>query len=85
MAYRCEQNMSKECDGCGSCKPPETGVTIEATIKLRFTAYGEIESMMREGQNVKRKAEELVEDIIDCCGLAGQDMRIDDIEYELNE
>ena len=63
----------------------ETGVRIEATIKLDFTAYGVIEEKLRKGEDVTEEAERLVEDVIECCGLAGQDMKVKDIEYSLNE
>lgn len=90
MAYRCKENQSKECDGCGSCQPkrePETGVIVEATIKLRYTAYGEIERLVRSGANEEAQgmAEAQVDDIIDCCGLAGRDMTVDEVEFSLNE
>ena len=64
-------------------REPETGVVIEATIKLKFTAYGEIERRLRKGEDVTGYAEAMVDDIIDCCGIAGQDMTVRDIEYEL--
>lgn len=63
----------------------ETGVTIEATIKIRFTSYGLIEQKLREGEDVTGYAEAIVDDIIDCCGIAGEDMRVESVEYELNE
>lgn len=66
-------------------REPETGVVIEATIKLRTTVYGEIERRLRKGEDVSEYAEKLVDDIIGCCGLAGQDMRVNDVEYQLNE
>lgn len=65
-------------------REPETGVLIEATIKLKFVAYGEIETMLRNGEDVSEKAEELVDDVIECCGIAGEDMRVDEVEYSLN-
>lgn len=65
-------------------REPETGVTIEATIKLRTTVYGRIEQQLRKGEDVTEDVEALVEDIIDCCGIAGRDMRVEEIEYELN-
>ena len=90
MAYRCKENQSKECDGCGSCTPerqPETGVVIEAKIKMKFTAYGIIEKYLRSGDKnaAFNVAEELVAEVIECCGLAGEDMEIDGVEIELNE
>lgn len=88
MAYRCKRNQMKECDGCGYCqpeRPPETGVTITATIKLKFTVYGEIETMLRNGEDVVSKAEEMVDDMIDCCGITANNMSVEDIEYNLNE
>ena len=63
----------------------ETGVTIEATIKLKFTVYGEIEARLRKGEDVTELAEDLVNDTIECCGLAGEDMTVKDFEYSLND
>lgn len=91
MAYGCVKSSAwKECDGCMDCRPkrtPETGVIITAKIELKFTAYGEIERLLRSGNKAEAggMAEALVDDIIDCCGLAGQDMSVENIEYELNE
>lgn len=90
MAYRCKLNGSKECDGCGGCtpsQPPETGVIIEATIKLRYTAYGDIEQILRSGDKEKAQkyAEALVDDTIECCGLAGEDMTVEEVEIELGD
>lgn len=66
-------------------REPETGVVIEATIKLKFTAYGEIERRLRNGEDVSEDAQRLVDDIIECCGIAGRDMTVTDFEYELNQ
>lgn len=92
MAYMCMKDYSRECDSCGDCTPkkeypPETGVTITAKIELKYTVYGNIEKAMRLGDMklAEAIAEELVEDTIDCCGLAGEDMTVEEIEFELNE
>ena len=90
MAYRCKLNQNKECDGCCSCKPekvPETGVVIEATIKLKYTAYGLIEEEYRSGniESAQGIAEALVDDTIDCCGLAGEDMTVEEVTIELGD
>lgn len=89
MAYRCIKNGG-ECDGCGSCRPaspPETGVRIEADIKLIFTAYGDIEQVFRSGDKecAERMAQALIDDTLDCCGLAGEDMECEGFTMELNE
>ena len=68
-------------------RTPETGVTITATIELRFQAYGEIEKEFRSGNTeiAKGMAEAMVDDIIDCCGISGRDMHVESVECELNE
>ena len=68
-------------------REPETGVTITATIELRFQAYGEIENRLRCGdtETAKGMAEAMVDDIIDCCGISGRDMHVESVECELNE
>ena len=66
-------------------REPETGVIIEASIRLKFTAYGEIEQRLRKGEDVAGYAEALVDNVIECCGLAGKDMTVEDVEYQLNE
>lgn len=91
MAYRCKENQSKECDGCGSCQEKkqqhETGVIIEATIELKFHAYGELEELIRQGKGkeAEAKAKYLIEDTIECCGLAGEDMVLEDFSFYLDE
>lgn len=89
MAYRCVKSGG-ECDGCGSCRPemhPETGVRIEATIKLVFSAYGDIERILRSGDRecAEKMAQVLIDDTLDCCGLAGGDMTCEEFTMELNE
>lgn len=89
MAYMCKIRDA-ECDGCQECKPKqehETGVVITAKIELKFTAYGEIERLLRSGNEsaAAGMASALVDDMIECCGLAGEDMSVDTVEYELNE
>lgn len=85
MAYMCTR-ANRECDGCGYCEPKqkETGVTITATLELRMTVYGEIERKLRKDEDVSKLADDLVQDTIECCGLAGENMSVRDIEYELN-
>ena len=90
MAYRCRENQSKECDGCGSCRPKstqETGVEVTATITLKFTVYGLIEEELRSGNKTAALgiAEALVDDTIECCGIAGEDMIVENVEIELNK
>ena len=91
MAYRCKENQSKECDGCGSCQKKkrqrETGVIIEATIELKFHVYGEMEELIRQGKEkeAEAKAKELIEDTIECCGMAGEDMSLEDFSFYLDE
>lgn len=86
MAYRCVKNCADECDGCGSCRPKETGVIVTATIKLKMKVYGEVEQLLRAGQTMDATdyAHELVEDAIDCSGM-GNEMSIEDIELALDE
>lgn len=90
MAYMCKRNNGRECDACGRCEktqPLETGGVVEATIKLKYTAYGIIEETLRSGNKEKAQAiaEDLVDDTIDCCGLAGEDMTVEEVTIELNE
>lgn len=91
MAYRCKVNQSKECDGCGSCQEKkqqrETGVIIEATIELKLHVYGELEELIRKGKakEAEAKAKYLIEDTIECCGLAGEDMSLGEFEFYLDE
>ena len=68
MAYMCRRVGNRECDGCGDCRPKETGVTITATIKLEFITYGQIETLMRSGKwfQALSKSEEMVEGLLNC-------------------
>ena len=89
MAYMCKTN-NRECDACGKCtptQPPETGVVVEATIKLKFSVYGKLERLLRSGEKEKAQeyAEQLVDFTIDCCGLVSEDMTVDEVAIELNE
>ena len=88
MAYMCTKFSGKECDACGDCKPsksPETGVTITATIELKFTAYGLIEEALRGKriEEVQEIAEEIVDSIINRQGL--YDMTVESVNCELAE
>ena len=65
-------------------REPETGVTIEARIDLKFTVYGKIEEKLRRGEDVSELVEDLINDTIECCGIAGEDMRLKDFDYSLN-
>lgn len=90
MAYRCKENQSRECDGCGSCNTnsqPETGVIVTATIELKFRAYGRIEEELRSGNTdiATKIAEYMVDDTIECCGIAGEDMSVEEVEIELGD
>lgn len=90
MAYTCILTGGGECTGCMDCRPedpPETGVVVEATIKLKFTSYGEIERILRSGDKkcAEGMAEAIIDDILDCCGKAGEDMTCESFTMELNE
>lgn len=63
----------------------EKGAEITATIKLKFSAYGDLPYAIQNGHEDEAYslAHSLAEDMIDCCGYAGKDMLIEDIEYKL--
>lgn len=83
MAYMCRRVGNRECDGCGDCKPKETGVTITATLEMKFVVYGDIETMMRLGMldRAERKAEEIMEDAVSHI----DNMSLKEVNIELNE
>ena len=63
----------------------EKEAKVTATIKLEFRVPGELSSAIERGEdhNAHAIAHGLVENTIECCGYAGDDMRIEEVEYEL--
>ena len=85
MAYMCKRAGNRECDGCGDCQPKETGVVVTARLEMKFTIYGEIETLMRSGRLDKalREAEAMVEDELQCAGITGTS--VEEVEIKLND
>ena len=94
MAYMCMKDYNRECDSCGDCilteafeADPETGVTITATIKLRFTDYGDIERALRERDT--QLADEIaisqIDAMLDRCGEVQDCMEVEEYSCKLNE
>ena len=63
----------------------EKGAEVAATIKLKFSVYGDLPYAIQNGYDdyAYSLAHSLTEDVINCCGYGGKDMVIEDIEYKL--
>lgn len=58
---------------------------VTATIKLEFTTANDLPYAIQNGHvdEAYSLAHSMVENIIDCCGYAGEHMRIEDVAFEL--
>lgn len=65
----------------------EREVVVTATIKLQLRVCGDLVKAIQNGwhDEADQIAKSLVEDCKDCCGLVGDDMSIEDVEYRLEE
>lgn len=58
---------------------------VIATIKLEFTTTGDLPYAIQNGymDEAYSLAHSMVENVIDCCGYAGEHMLIEDVAFEL--
>lgn len=61
------------------------GAVVTATIELKFEVCGDLEHAIRNGLDDEAYsiAHSIVRDMLDHCGYIKNDMRVEEIEYEL--